>query len=110
MLSETSKENIGHCHANQSFACETAINTDFSELFSLKRIYEKYTSAILSHIYYFFRTWKDLTHGQVLSKIHNIYDETRSQDRTHHTCLFVQFFHVQNNQSICGKIAVLYFT
>ena len=56
MLSETSKENIGHCHANQSFACETAINTDFSELFSLKRIYEKYTNAILSHIYCFFRT------------------------------------------------------
>ena len=25
-------------HAYQSLACETAINTDFSELFSLKRI------------------------------------------------------------------------
>ena len=30
----------------------------------------------------FFRTWKDLTYGQVLSKTFNYYGETRSQDRT----------------------------
>ena len=34
-------------HAYQSLACETANNTDFSELFSLKRIYVKYEKAIL---------------------------------------------------------------
>ena len=34
-------------HAYQSLACETAINTDFSELFSVKRIYVKYKNAIL---------------------------------------------------------------
>ena len=59
--------NILHCifiyvqlmHAYQSFACETAINTDFSELFSLKHIYVKYKNAILSLIDCFFRTWKD---------------------------------------------------
>ena len=42
-------------HAYQSFACETAINTDFSELFSLKRIYVKYKNAILLLIDCFFR-------------------------------------------------------
>ena len=36
-------------------ACETAISTDFSELFSLKRIYVKYKNAILSLIDSFFR-------------------------------------------------------
>ena len=46
-------------HAYQSLACETAINTDFSELFSLKQIYVKYKNAILSLIDCFFRTWKD---------------------------------------------------
>ena len=46
-------------HAYQSLACETAINTDFSELFSLKRIYVKYKNAILSLLDSFFRTWKD---------------------------------------------------
>ena len=46
-------------HAYQSLACETAINTDFSELFSLKRFYVKYKNAILSLIGCFFRTWKD---------------------------------------------------
>ena len=45
-----------HKHACQSLACETAINTDFSELFSLKRIYVKYKNAILSLIDGFFRT------------------------------------------------------
>ena len=46
-----------HCyiHAYQSLACETAINTDFRELFSLKRIYVKYKNAILSLIDCFFR-------------------------------------------------------
>ena len=43
-------------HAYQSLACETAINTEFSELFSLKRIYAKYKNAILSLIDCFFRT------------------------------------------------------
>ena len=42
-------------HACQSLTCETAINTDFSELFSLKRIYVKYKNAILSLIDCFFR-------------------------------------------------------
>ena len=46
-------------HAYQSLACKTAINTDFSELFSLKRIYVKYKNAILSLIDSFFRIWKD---------------------------------------------------
>ena len=46
-------------HAYQSLACKTAINTDFSELFSLKRIYVKYKNAILSLIDRFFHTWKD---------------------------------------------------
>ena len=43
-------------HAYQSLACETAINTDFSELFPLKRIYVKYKNAILLLIDGFFRT------------------------------------------------------
>ena len=43
-------------HANQSLACETAINADFSELLSLKRIYVKYEIANLSLMYCFFRT------------------------------------------------------
>ena len=46
-------------HAYQSLACETAINTDFSELFSLKRIYVKYKNAILSLTDCFFRRLKD---------------------------------------------------
>ena len=46
-------------HAYQSLACETSINTDFSKLFSLKRIYVKYKNAILSLIGCCFRTWKD---------------------------------------------------
>ena len=37
-------------HAYQSLARETAINTDFSELVSLKRIYVKCKNAILSLI------------------------------------------------------------
>ena len=40
-------------HALQSLACATAINTAFSELFSLKRIYVKYIAAyilLLSHM------------------------------------------------------------
>ena len=41
---------LDRTHAYQSLACETAINTDFSELFSLKRIYVKYENAILSLI------------------------------------------------------------
>ena len=51
--------NIDFKHAYQSLACETAISTDFSELFSLERIYVKYKNAILSFIDCFFRTWKD---------------------------------------------------
>ena len=54
-------------HAYQSLTCETAINTDFGELLSVKRIYVKYKNAILSLIDCFFRTWKDNTYGQVLS-------------------------------------------
>ena len=44
-------------HAYQTLSCETAINTDFSELFSLKRIHVKYKNAffvayrlLLSHM------------------------------------------------------------
>ena len=37
-------------HAYQSLAYETAINTDFNELFSLKRILVKYENANLSRI------------------------------------------------------------
>ena len=48
-----------HKHAYQSLAWEIAINTEFSELFSLKRIYVKYKNAVLSHIDCFFRTRKD---------------------------------------------------
>ena len=44
-------------HTYQSLSCETAINTEFSVLFSLKRIYVKYKNAILSHIGCSFRTW-----------------------------------------------------
>ena len=54
-----------HSHA------KPAINTDFSELFSLKRIYVKYKNAILSLIDSFFRIWMDKTYGQVLSQIFN---------------------------------------
>ena len=43
-------------HAYQSLSCETAINTNFSELFSLKRIYIKYKNAILSLIDCFVHT------------------------------------------------------
>ena len=50
---------LSYNHAYQSLACETAVNTDFSELFSLKRIYVKYKNAILSLIGCCFRTWKD---------------------------------------------------
>ena len=50
---------LAHLHAYQSLACETAISTDFSELFSLKPIYVKYKNAILSIIDGFFRTWKN---------------------------------------------------
>ena len=47
----------GHLiHAFQSLACETAISTDFSALFSLKHIYVKYKNAILLLIGCFFRT------------------------------------------------------
>ena len=46
-------------HAYQSLACENVINTNFSELFSLKRIYVKYKNAILSLIVCFFHIWKD---------------------------------------------------
>ena len=46
-------------YAYQSLACETDINTDLSDFFSLKRIYVKYKNAILSLIACFFRTWKD---------------------------------------------------
>ena len=46
-------------HAYQSLACETTFSTDFSQLFSLKRIYVKYKNAILWLIDCFFRTWKD---------------------------------------------------
>ena len=46
-------------HAYQSLACETAINTEFSKIFSLKRIYVKYKNAIVSHLDCFFHTWKD---------------------------------------------------
>ena len=56
-------------HAYQSLACETAINADFSELFSLKRIYVKYKNAIFLLIDGFFLIWKDKTYGQVLSQI-----------------------------------------
>ena len=42
-------------YAHQSLACKTTINTDFSVLFSLKRIYVKYKNAILSLIDSFFR-------------------------------------------------------
>ena len=80
----------GSTHAYQSLACETAINTDFSELFSLKRIYVKYKNAILSLIDSFFRIWKDKTYGQVLSQIFNYYNETRSQDRTNQISRKVQ--------------------
>ena len=45
--------------AYQPLACETTINTEFIELFSLKSINVKYKNAILSHIDCFFRTWKD---------------------------------------------------
>ena len=45
-----------HSHAYQSLSCATTINTKFSELFSLKRVYVKYKFAILSHIGCSFRT------------------------------------------------------
>ena len=37
-------------HAYQSLACETAIDTDFSELFSLKRIYIKYKQMLFCRL------------------------------------------------------------
>ena len=43
-------------HAYQSLACETAINTDFSELLSLRRTYIKHKNAILLLIGCFFHT------------------------------------------------------
>ena len=49
-------------HAYQSLACETAIKTDFSELFSLKRIYVKYKNAILSLIDSFFFAYERIRH------------------------------------------------
>ena len=88
-------------HAYQSLACETAINTDFSELFSLKRIYVKYKNAILSLIDSFFCIWKDKTYGQVLSQIFNYYGETRSQDRTNQLSRKVQAY--LSHSSICRE-------
>ena len=52
-------QNTSHEHAYQSLECETTINTEFSELFSLKNIYVNYKNTILSHIDCFFPTWKD---------------------------------------------------
>ena len=54
-------ENLEHfktfqVHTYQSLTCATTINTEFCELFSLKRIYAKYKSCILSHIDGSFRT------------------------------------------------------
>ena len=49
-------ERLKSTHAYQSLACETAINTDLSELFSLKRIYVKYKNAFLLLIDCFFHT------------------------------------------------------
>ena len=46
-------------HAYQSLTSETAINTELSELFSLKRIYVKYKNAILSNRDCFLCTWKN---------------------------------------------------
>ena len=43
-------------HAYQSLACKTAMNIDFSELFSLKHSYVKYKNTILSLIDCFFHT------------------------------------------------------
>ena len=110
LVRDSEIESLTAAHTRyQSLACETAINTDFSELFSLKCIYVKYKNAILSLIDSFFRIWKDKTYGQVLCQIFNYYGETRSQDRTNQsTGLFVSFFHVQKKQSICDKIALLY--
>ena len=41
-----------------SLSCKTAINTEFCELFSLKRIFVKHRTAIVSHIDCSFRTRK----------------------------------------------------
>ena len=41
-----------------SLSCKTAINTEFCELFSLKRIFVKHRIAIVSHIDCSFRTRK----------------------------------------------------
>ena len=106
---------VPYVHAYQSLAWETAINTDFSELFSLKHIYVQHKNAILSLIGSFFRIWKDKNYGQVLSQILNYYGETRSQDRTNQIsgkvhAYLSHFFHVQKKQPICDKIAFLYFT
>ena len=50
------KNVLNPCHVYQSLTCETAINTDFSKLLSLKHIYVKYKNAILSLTDSFFRT------------------------------------------------------
>ena len=55
-VDKTALNRNSHSHAYQSLACETAISTEFSELFSLKRIFVKYRNAILSLIDCFFRT------------------------------------------------------
>ena len=47
-----------------SLSCKTAINTEFCELFSLKRIF---VFAIVSHIDCSFRTRKGLTLKNILS-------------------------------------------
>ena len=65
----------------QTLGCDTTISTEFVELFSLKRIYVKYKNAILLHIDFFSRTWKDYTHCRVLPQIFNCYGETHSQCR-----------------------------
>ena len=43
---------VKYNHTYQSLASETTINIEFSELFSLKRIYVKYKNAKIAFLYF----------------------------------------------------------
>ena len=102
-------------HAYQSLSCETAINTDFSELFSLKHIYVKYKNAILSLIIASF-AHERIRHMVKYFSRHLIttYGKTRSQDRTNqisgkvHAYLSNSFMCQRSKLNVTNSILIFY--
>ena len=91
-----------------------AINTDFSELFFLKRIYVKYKNAILSLIDCFFHKWRIRHMGKyfprylIITAKHAVKMEPIEYlGKYMPICLILP---CAEKQSIYDKIAFLYFT